>query len=156
MGLYNVNIQRDTLELGIYSGEITFTSNINTLTVSVLMSVIDETAGGDVGQVYLLLVESGSEEPVAQAELSGQNGLYPFRFQNIPAGSYELHAGSDTDNDFFICDAGEACGAYLTTDQPIVIDLDANIENINFPIELQISIPTVNMALSGKDAAQID
>ncbi len=144
LGLYKVAVDRDGLGPGVYGGEITVSSNINTINVNVLMSVIDENTGGDVGQVYLLLTGPDSGEIVAQLEISGQGGLYPYQFQNIPQGSYEVHAGSDTDNDFFICDAGEACGSYLTADQPIVIELDTDMEDINFPIEFLISIPTVN------------
>lgn len=155
LGLYRVEVQREGLDIGVYGGNITATSTINTVTVNVLMSVIDNRAGGDVGQVYLLLAELDNGEVIAQVEASGQSGLYPFRFQNIPAGSYELHAGSDTDNDFFICDGGEACGSYLTTDQPIVIELGTDMEGIDFPIEFLVSIPTVNAVTVDKKAEQI-
>jgi len=144
LGLYSVEVNRDGLPIGVYGGEITVTSNINTVIVDVLMSVIDKSAGGDVGQLYLLLAEPGAGEIVAQLEVSGESGLYRYQFQDIPAGSYELHAGSDTDNDFFICDAGEACGSYLTADQPIVISLDSDTDSIDFPIEFLVNIPTLN------------
>ncbi len=144
LGLYKVEVDRSSLDIGVYGGEITVTASVNTIVVNVLMSVIDETSSGNVGQVYVLLGEPNSDDIVAQLEVSGQNGLYRYQFQNIPAGSYELYAGSDTDNDLFICDAGEACGAYLTTDQPIIIQLDSDRDNIDFPIEFQVFIPTVN------------
>ena len=148
LGLYSVTIDRDGLGVGVYGGEISVTSDVNTIIVRVLMSVIDESAGGDVGQVYLLLVQPDFGEIVAQLELSGESGLYRYHFQDIPAGSYELHAGTDTDNDFFICDAGEACGSYLTTDQPIVIELEEEARDIDFPIEFLVNIPTVNASNS--------
>jgi serine protease len=46
----------------------------------------------------------------------------------VPAGSYVLLAGSDADNDFFICGTGEACGAYPTlgSEEPLEITSDRN------------------------------
>jgi serine protease len=61
-------------------------------------------------------------------------------------------AGSDADNDLFICDAGEACGAWLTVDQPLEINLDANREDINFPVDYVISIPTIADSKAGPSA----
>ncbi|MBE9540257.1 MAG: S8 family peptidase, partial [Proteobacteria bacterium] len=148
LGLYKVVVDRDGLGVGVYGGQITVSSSINTITINVLMSVIDENAGGNVGQLYLLLVKPDFGEIVAQLEVSGNSGLYRYQFQDIPTGSYELHAGSDTDNDFFICDAGEACGSYLTADQPIVIELEADTHSIDFPIEFLVNIPTVNASNS--------
>ena len=53
-------------------------------------------------------------------------------------------AGTDADNDFYICDAGEACGAWLTVDQPIRISLDSDVTNLDFPVEYLVSLPTIN------------
>ena len=33
-----------------------------------------------------------------------------------------------------LCDPGEACGSYLTVDQPIQIDLQENLTNLDFQI----------------------
>ncbi len=41
---------------------------------------------------------------------------YQFARPNLPEGDYEIWAGTDNDNDFFICDDGETCGAYQTMD----------------------------------------
>ena len=144
MGLYKVGVDRSGISPGVYSGQITITSNVNIVSVSVLMSVVAEGAGGDVGRVYLLLIDTLTGDVIAQTESGGTDGLYQYRFQDIPAGHYELHAGSDSDNDLFICDAGEACGSYLTTDSPILIKLSADLDEINFPIEFLVSIPTLN------------
>jgi len=146
LGLYKIRVDRDGIPAGVYGAEITITSNVNTVTVSVLMSVVAEGAGGDVGRVYLLLLDTQSGDIIAQAESGGSDGLYQYRFVNVPAGNYELHAGSDSDNDLFICDAGEACGSYLTTDSPILIQLESDMGDIDFPIEFLVSIPTINTA----------
>ena len=144
LGLYSVIVDRTGIPAGVYGGELTIISSVNTTSVSVLMSVVDQNSGGDVGRVYLLLLDPQTGEISAQAEATSNNGEYQFEFRGIDSGTYELSAGSDTDNDLFICDAGEACGSYLTADQPILIDLNADLEGIDFPLEFLISIPTVD------------
>jgi len=98
----------------------------------------------DVGVIYILLYDPLLNETVAQ-RTTGSNGTnYPFRFTDIPSGEYEIVAGTDADNDLFICDAGEACGAWLTVDQPIRISLDSDVTNLDFPVEYLVSLPTIN------------
>ena len=74
-----------------------------------------------------------------------RNGRYDFAFTDVPRGHYQLFAGSDADNDLLICDAGEACGSWLTVDQPIVIDLESDQDNIDFPVDYHlIAIPSIS------------
>ncbi len=148
LGSYQVSVDRDGLAPGIYSSTITADSTVNSVRIEVLISVVDQAAGGDVGLLYLLLVDPETNEVAAQFDASGAVGVYPYQFNNIPPGSYELFAGTDADNDSLICDAGEACGAYLTTDQPIQIDLDGDLEDIEFPVEYRVAIPTLSSSLA--------
>ena len=61
----------------------------------------------------------------------------------MPPGDYQIIAGTDADNDLFVCDAGEACGAYLTLDQPSDITVDnADLSGIDFPIGHSVGIGT--------------
>ena len=71
----------------------------------------------------------------------------------MEAGPYESIAGSDADNDFIICDPGEACGALLTVDQPIVIDVQNDRENLDFPIEYLVALPDISSTATGKSTA---
>lgn len=68
-------------------------------------------------------------------------GRYRYSFPALPAGEYQVFAGSDADNDLFICDAGEACGAWLTIDQVGLIRLDESRTDVDFPIEYQVALP---------------
>jgi len=47
----------------------------------------------------------------------------------------------ERDNDFIICDEGEACGFYPTSDQPVVIQLNDgdDLSGIDFTIEEDLS-----------------
>ena len=116
------------------------------MTIEVLVAVVGQATGGDGGIVYVLLVDSLTQELAAQFDASSDGGSYHYSFENIPAGRYEFFAGTDADNDLFVCDPGEACGAYLTVDQPVQIELDANLENLEFPVEYRVAIPTLNSA----------
>jgi serine protease len=59
----------------------------------------------------------------------------------VAAGSYQLIAGTDSDNDLLICDGGEACGAWLTTDRPQSFELDRNREDFDFSVDFQVALP---------------
>ena len=140
LGLYQVTVERAGLAVGVYSAEISARSSVNTLTIRVIMSQ-GNTDAADVGIVYILLYEQGAEEPIAQAIASSNGGRYDFAFGDVPRGQYQVFAGSDADNDLLICDPGEACGSWLTVDQPIIIDLQSDRENIEFPVDYLIAIP---------------
>jgi hypothetical protein len=143
LGTYRVSVDRNELQPGVYSADIIAQSSVNDLRVRVILSLGGEGAAADVGVIYVLLYDAVLNEVVAQFTTAADKGKYPFEFSNIPPGQYEIVAGSDADNDLFICDPGEACGAWLTVDQPILIALESDIGNINFPIEYLVSIPSI-------------
>jgi serine protease len=143
LGLYRVSVDRAGLQAGVYGAELLAQSSVNSLIVRVLLTVAGEESSANVGVVYVLLFDPPAQEPVAQFAARGERGTYPFIFRDIPAGDYEIVAGSDADNDLFICDAGEACGAWLTLDQPILIQLDSDRSDIEFPVEYLVSLPVL-------------
>ena len=67
--------------------------------------------------------ERGMVEPL--------NGLYSFRFSRIPQGTYKIISGSDSNNDFIICDLGESCGAYLTLSAPRELAINRSYSKIS-------------------------
>jgi len=144
LGDYEVKVDRSNLPAGVYSARITVQSSVNNLSVTALMSVGGDGASADVGVVYVLLYDTEGDEPVAQFFSNGNNSRYEFDFANIPAGSYQLIAGSDADNDLLICDSGEACGAWRTTDQPQTFDLNADRDDFEFSVDFQVALPRVS------------
>ncbi len=141
LGEYRVTVDRSDLAPGVYAGALTAESSVNTVVVRVVATVGSAGVVSDVGRVYFLLYDLDTDEPVAEVAADPRNGRYPFSFEGIPAGRYRIIAGTDADNDLFICDRGEACGAWLTLDQPLAFDLDRDLENVEFPVEFQVSIP---------------
>ena len=143
LGTYRVSVNRSDLPDGIYAADIIAQSTVNTLNVRALISVGGEATTADVGIIYILLYDTATGEVAGQFVSAGNNGEYGFDFADVPAGQYEVIAGSDADNDLLICDPGEACGTWLTLDQPIQIELEADTNNINFPIEYLVSLPSI-------------
>ena len=142
LGEYAVSVDRTNLSAGIYTADIIAESSINSLAVQVLVSAGGAQSGTDVGVIYILLYDPLLDETVAQFATGGSGTRYPFQFTDIPAGEYEIVAGTDADNDLVICDAGEACGSWLTIDQPILIQLQDDLTDLDFPVEYQVSLPT--------------
>jgi serine protease len=133
LGSYTLTVDRANLPDGLYTTTLTFTSNANTVQVPVIMQIAQNLATGDVGPQYVLLVEPTTLQTKSQAvAVRLDDGRYSYRFENIPAGTYQIFAGSDLNNDGFICDSGESCGAYLTLDKPIQVQVNGNRSDLDF------------------------
>jgi serine protease len=130
--LLTVSVDRSGLA-GTYLGSIEIaTSNAGNRTVSVSMQV-QANVGGDVGVVYVLVVDPETLETVAQTQTGATDG-YTYRTPRVPAGTYLIAAGTDKDNDRSVCDAGEACGLFPLVDNPGEVDVSGNITDIDFAV----------------------
>ncbi|MEH6611141.1 MAG: S8 family serine peptidase [Halioglobus sp.] len=143
LGSYQVTVDRQGLEPGSYAATLSARSTANSLDIEVLVSV-GGTTESDLGLVYILLYDIDNDVVAAETATRAINGRYSFNFSSIPGGRYQVIAGTDLDNDLFICDPGEACGSWLTIDQPLAIDLSSDTENLVFPIEYLVAIPTLS------------
>jgi serine protease len=140
LGRYSVAVTRDALAPGVYEGRLQASSSANSLEIRVLLAV-SEAVDSNLGQIYLLLYDPQSDEVVAQALVEPDSVGYRYALPPSPAGDYQLFAGTDLDNDLLICDPGEACGSYLTIDQPLTISINADRGDLDFPIEYLIALP---------------
>jgi serine protease len=118
--------------VGTYNGTITLVSSANTVQIPVIMLVSAGAVAADAGFHYVLLLDSNTGETVYQTELSASNGVYQFNIPNVAGGSYLVLAGSDYNNDQFICDAGEACGAYPDLDSLSSLTVSGSTTGVNF------------------------
>ena len=100
----------------------------------------------DAGFLYVLLIDASADGAVLQqANVPASAGQYAYQFANVPDGSYTIVAGTDADNDQFICDPGEACGGFPTLDQPQVILLDRDLAGLDFSAGHAIVIPSQSL-----------
>ena len=132
LGTRTVTVNRTGLVVGTYTASITIVSTANTVTVPVIMQVSASNVAANVGFLYVLLLDPVTFATVYQAELNASNGVYQFSIPNMVAGSYLVLAGSDNNNDFIICDAGEACGGYPALDSLSPLEVSGNVTGVNF------------------------
>jgi serine protease len=151
LGTYTATINRTGLEDNVYEAVITFTSSANTVEVDVIMQVESDIIKGDLGRLYVILIDPDTLETVLglQDAVNASNGLYNYSIGNVPAGTYYIYAGSDPDNDTFICDTAEACGAYLTLENPTIVTVDSNLSGRDFNVQYNVSVPLQSQSSGG-------
>ncbi len=121
---------------GTYRGDVAIMSNGGNVTVQVVLSVGAATGGSDY-TVFIVAVDSETIETLAQVTVQSQGAL-DYTFANLPAGSYFIVAGTDEDNDGFICDPGEPlCGAYPSLELPteLTVTGGTNLGSRDFPLQ---------------------
>jgi len=145
LGTYTVIVDRNQLLPGIYTATLTVDADaptVNDTEVPVSMQVVTQIVGGNAGFHYVLLVDSETFEIKAQENAPFSPGGYVYSFTDVPAGTYKIFAGTDSNNDFFIGDPGEAFGAYLTLDQPVSITISDNQGGLDFVSNFDVSFPS--------------
>ncbi|MFK7830099.1 MAG: S8 family serine peptidase [Congregibacter sp.] len=140
LGRYAVRVDRSSLAPGIYEGTIIARSSANSIDIRVLLSVANA-EDSNLGQIYLLLFDPATDSVVSQAVAQRDGDGYRFSLPPVNPGNYQFFAGTDLDNDLLICDEGEACGSYLTIDQPLTLTLDRDRNDIDFQVEYLIALP---------------
>lgn len=108
------------------------------LDIPVLVKAPDERLQRDAGRHYVLLVDADTGETVEQAVVRASGGAYRFTIEPVPAGDYFLVAGTDLDNNLFICESGEACAEYPVNGLPQTIAVgNQDIEGLTFNTRYQ-------------------
>jgi serine protease len=134
LGDYTLQVDRAGLPDGTYSGKLMISSDVNDMELNVIMQVSAIVTTGNAGRLHVRLVNPLTEE-VREVEVGVNGGEYEWEIADIPAGIYQLFAFTDSDNDNRVCDLGEACGSYLTTDQPLSIEVtDADVIDLDFQV----------------------
>ncbi len=153
LGDYTVSVDRSGLADGIYSARITVDATVAVPgdVTDVIIPVIMQkdsfpVVGGDAGFHYVILVNPDTLAPLYQDEVAYDGSKYSYSFPNVPAGSYKIYAGTDSDNDFDIGDPGEASGAYQTWDQPTVVNITGNTSGLDFATSFELTLPSHLMA----------
>ncbi|MBN2318306.1 MAG: S8 family serine peptidase [Acidobacteria bacterium] len=141
-GTYIVDVKREGLDDGIYTATLTFEAGTQLVRISVSMQIglNSRTASG--GYHYILLLDAETKATLAQYPSPGTSGLYEFGFTGLSYGTpYVVFAGTDPDNNGYICGEGETCGAYISLDQPIKLEIQENTQGIDFTTDIIFDIP---------------
>ncbi len=148
-GRYQFRVNRDGLADGVYRADITIASNGGQGRLSAVMNVGEQAAsGGDVGTIYVLVVDPIDLASFGQADTSAAEG-YAFTLSDIAPGEYSLFAGTDMDNDSFIDNEGEAVGGYPTLFDPVIIDFTDDRNSLNFSMSYGSNLQVPSAASAG-------
>jgi serine protease len=142
-GTLTLHAERTGLPPGtVQRASVTIASDAGTVTVPVSLQVTSTGEGGDVGRVFVLLVDPTTRETRYQASTSAAAG-YAIDFGGpVLAGEYLLAAGTDRDGDGRIGDPGEAFGIWpdVTGDpQPLVVGEDGVVD-VTLPVVESVSV----------------
>ena len=100
------------------------------------------TTEGEAGHMYVVFVDTTTDTTAFFAEILDDQGTLRYIVPAVFEGEYTVLAGSDFDNDFFICDSGEACGIYLDYASPTPVTIDDDIVLPNFSVSYDWYLPS--------------
>ena len=143
LGTYLVTINRNGLVDGTHTDTISVSSSVNNIQIPIIMTVGSTLTGGDVGHLYIVLIDPETGDSVFGTEADFNGTAYEYQFTGVGRGDYLLIAGTDANNNFFICDPGEACGSFPTLDLSQVIDLTRDLTGIDFLVHYSAPIQTL-------------
>jgi serine protease len=86
-----------------------------------------------VGPLYILAINADdTSKAVAGATAQSTGANYAYSISNVKVPRVVIAAGTDLDNDGFICGPAEPCSAYPTLGSPTVLELTANRSRVDF------------------------
>ena len=154
LGRYSISVQRGDLAAGGYSGWVDFASSAGTTRVSVLMQVASTTTVPDAGYQYVLLIDPAGNDTIEQEEALARGASVPYRFGTVATGDYLVVSGTDMNNDGFICDDGEACGAYPVESVPLVVSVAGERLGLDFSTGFRTSLQSTSRGTAGGEGGE--
>ncbi len=155
-GEYSFVLDRGALESGALSGQIAFNLSDNSSHI-VPVSAINQVAQGVASSAAVFfIIERMNDDGTFEAldeQFFSSDGVSGGAISSpaIEEGTYRLIYGTDTDNDFFICDQGELCGTFPFSNFGFnaTFELDADISGADFLLE-----DVANLALTAFDGTE--
>ena len=129
---------------GTFSGQVVLDSTANVVTVPIVMQVTPLDIEANAGLHYVILIDAatGQSVPGRIDVVEAMNGEYAYTITSVAAGQYRIAAGTDSNNDNFLCDAGEACGFYRTLDSPDTIVVNSDQTDLDFTSGFRVNLFT--------------
>ena len=145
LGDYRASVDRSAVTEGTYTATITFATTAGTLSVPVLMQHFTATTTDDAGLHYIGVFDPDTLNRIAFATAEVSNGSYDYTVLDVPFGEYLIYAGTNFDNDADTCDPGEACGAYLSLNQPAPVLVDSDQSSLDFATGFDLFLGATNI-----------
>jgi serine protease len=156
LGAYRATVDRTGLPEGTHTGTILISAAdpaVAARSISVVVLVTSPDVDADAGQHYVILVDVDGEVTLPARVVNASGGEYRFDLHDVPPGRYQLFAGTDLNDDDFLCDGGEACGAYPSLADPAVITIDPRqrpeVSGLSFASEFRTTATTTLAAEAG-------
>jgi len=153
LGRYQIRVERGALAAGVYSGWVDFASTVGTKRVSVLIQVATSQGQPDTGRQYVLLVDSDLLVAAEQVEVQASGESVPYRFGFVDTGDYYVVSGTDLNNDGFICDDGEACGAYPVEIDPLPVSVEGERMGLDFASTYRTGLQAASASAASESVA---
>ncbi|MFT3804807.1 MAG: S8 family serine peptidase [Burkholderiaceae bacterium] len=141
LGTYRVTADRTQLGIGAsaFPNVVVTLAPARTIRVPVAISRGGtDGALGTLGPVYVLIADADDPDlaTVGGATVVAPTaGLYPYEAAVPGTRSIFVFAGNDLDNDGYICDSGEGCGAYPSLSNELsALNPTADVSGIDFAI----------------------
>ncbi|UCF36538.1 MAG: S8 family peptidase [Acidobacteriota bacterium] len=134
-----VEVNRQGLPDGDYRGTIGITSNGGNTQIVVLMKV-GTPEEVDIGTVFVFSVDPRTIDVLTQATTTTSNDLV-YEMPPTPTGEYVVIAGTDSNQDGYICDIDDYCGFFPLFSDPELLRIEASKDRnpVNFSIGLLTS-----------------
>jgi serine protease len=136
LGTYRLTADRTQVPAdGSYAAQVTFESDIPggaPFVVSAVMQRFTVNPEANAGRQYIVVYHPATNTTINGVSRLPENGVYTFSIPNVGPGEYQIYAGTDSDNDNFLCDGGEACGAFRVLEFPETLTVDGSRSGIDF------------------------
>jgi serine protease len=143
VGSYLVSVDRDALANGTHSASITFATSAGSINVPVRITKDASVQLNGVGPLWAIVWDPVTRTSVG-GSLTPMSGISAsFNLGSVPAGEYQIYIGTDNDMDDRICDAGEACGAWLSLQQPTLFTHARHRDNLSLSIGFSSTLTTL-------------
>jgi serine protease len=129
LGTYRLVVDRNLVSEGTHTAQALFTADVgggSPFVVSVVMQKFTIDPAANAGRHYVVLYHPETNVTVNGTVASLVGGEYLYTIANVGPGDYQIYAGTDSDNDNYLCDGGEACGAFRVLEFPETLAIDAS------------------------------
>ena len=140
LGIYAIAVERAGLPIGSHRGWVDFVSSAGTTRVSLMMQVAAVAGDPDAGRQYVLLVNAVDGTTAEDVSVQARGASVPYRFDSVGSGDYLVVTGTDMNNDFFVCDDGEACGVYPVDVAPVVVTVAGESLGLDFATTFRANV----------------
>ena len=139
LGTYHVGIDSSAIVFNaVKIGTISFDyqENDQAIKTQTLKLFVSKTLPGEdsAGLIHIYLEKP--DEGGVYVSIGGvlDQGVYTYQFDGVPAGEYYIKASTDNDGDSEVYDEGEAVGQYPLQSQPELIQVEADMSELDFQV----------------------